>query len=166
MRNILLFLSILLVSDCSGGQDNLSQNESDLIVINKNAEGDLVLIMKNRGNRPIHFFDSLFFKDERIPFFLFFKGCTDNLVSCNENKWMSPHFRNSSVIRPPVVLAEIAVEEEFVKHIDLQRIIIMSYQETPRNIQSIKLKVRVYFDTSLTEYREYQSDWIPCCKPR
>lgn len=167
-----MFALFLYISGCLAAMNDVSNTENITIDIKKTSNQDISITMTNTGGLPVYFYNSLFSGDPRkIPYFLGFRQCSNDLERCNEKDWNSPYFLSSTLITPPVALSKIEAGETIVKSINIVNLIdrfapayFFVGKPSKKDIEEnykVQLYVEIYFDEHLKIVEKYQSEWLP-----
>lgn len=144
----------LIISSCSS-------TESMQVIPSYNARvsldgTDAVRFSISEFSEDVGLYDN--FKDvSKPPEFLWVMPCGN---TCDNPVWLSPNAQVSSIILPPVELVRLSAGGEFTRKFLVSQLMTAVKVYDMSEIERIKIKVRVFFDESLSVYEDIESDWL------
>lgn len=93
----------------------------------------------------------------RPPGFLWVMPCG---AICDNPTWHSPNTQVSYVIIPPVELIQLPEGGGFTRRFSFSQLMTAARIYDLSEIERVRIKVRVFFDSELTTYEDLESDWL------
>ncbi len=124
-------------------------------------DNSIIIELSNNSKHTLYYYDSLLPEQRHsIPSFLWVQLCEKQFENkCNDEKWISPHFYDSSLITTPVELSKLnegdSIQKE-IKYID----IFNKLNHSIKDKDLIKINIYIYEDSSLNTYKSFESNWF------